>query len=121
MHSKQKDMITTSNFENLKWIDGDFTGSTDFGDSIYANEGSFSEKSQSMTFDYNGQEVMVNYDLDVTAHIMEDAGDYWNPCASEAVVDGIEVNITEVFVEDDLVSFDKVSISKLERIIKDNL
>jgi hypothetical protein len=36
---------TTSNFENLKWIDGDFTGSTDFGDSIYANEGSFSEKS----------------------------------------------------------------------------
>jgi hypothetical protein len=29
-----------------------------------------------MTFDYNGEEVMVNYDLDVTAHIMEDAGDY---------------------------------------------
>jgi hypothetical protein len=41
--------------------------------------------------------------------------------ASEAVVDGIEVNITEVFVGDDLVSFDKVSMSKLERIIKDNL
>jgi hypothetical protein len=36
------------------------------------------EKSQSMTFYYNGEEVMVNYDLDVTAHIMEDAGDYWN-------------------------------------------
>jgi hypothetical protein len=54
-----------------------------------------------MTF--NGEEVMVNYDLDVTAHIMED--DYWNPSASEAVVvDGIEVNITEVFVGDDLVS-----------------
>jgi hypothetical protein len=34
-----------------------------------------------MTFDYNGEEVMVNYDLDVTAHIMEDAGDYWNPSA----------------------------------------
>jgi hypothetical protein len=51
-----------------------------------------------MTFDYNGEEVMVNYDLDVTAHIMEDAGDYWNPSASEAVVDGIEVNITEVFL-----------------------
>jgi hypothetical protein len=38
------------------------------------------EKSQSMTFYYNGEEVMVNYDLDVTAHIMEDAGDYWNFC-----------------------------------------
>jgi hypothetical protein len=35
---------------------------------------------------------------------------------SEAVVDGIEVNITEVFVGDDLVSFDKVSMSKLERL-----
>jgi hypothetical protein len=109
---------TTSNFENLKWIDGDFTGSTDFGDSIYANEGSFSEKSQSMTFYYNGEEVMVNYDLDVTAHIMEDAGDYWNPSASEAVVDGIEVNITEVFVGDDLVSLIKFLCQNLKELLK---
>jgi hypothetical protein len=70
-----------------------------------------------MTFDYNGEEVMVNYDLDVTAHIMEDAGDYWNPSASEAVVDGIEVNITEVFVGDEFLLI-KFLCQNLKELLK---
>jgi hypothetical protein len=114
-------MTTTPNFENLKYTDGDFARSEDFGDSIYAHEGSFCEKNQSITFDCDGVEVQVTYELDVTAHIIEEAGDYWNPSTGEAVIDNIDININEVFIDDVLTVLDNVSILKIERAIKTDL
>ncbi len=114
-------MTTTPNFENLKYTDGDFARSEDFGDSIYAHEGSFCEKDQSITFDCDGVEVQVTYELDVTAHILEEAGDYWNPSTGEAVIDNIDININEVLIDNVLTVLDNVSILKIERAIKTDL
>ena len=114
-------MTTTPNFENLKYIDGDFARSEDFGDSIWAHAGSFCEKNQSITFDCDGLEVMVTYDLDVTAHILEEEGNYWNPSTGESVVDNIDINVKEVFINEVLTVLDNASILKIEKTIKRDL
>jgi hypothetical protein len=109
------------NLDNLKFIDGDFLNNESLGDMIYENEGSFTQKDQSMSFDVDGKDVTINYEVYVEGTIDEDSGDYWTPPSCEVEVTETEVTINEVFIDGELIQVNNYIISKLEKIIEENI
>jgi len=109
------------NLDNLKFIDGDFLDNESLGDMIYENEGSFTQKDQSMSFDVDGKDVTINYEVYVEGTIDEDNGDYWTPPSCEVEVTETEVTINEVFIDGELIQVNNDIISKLEKIIEENI
>lgn len=106
------------NLDNLKFVDGDFLNSESLSDMLYENEGSFTQKDQSISFDDNDKEITINFEVYVEGTIEEDSGDYWTPPSCEVEVTETEVTIEEVFVDGELVKLDNSVLSKLEKLIE---
>ena len=110
-----------TNFDNLKWIDGDFLTTESLTDMIYENEGSFTQKDQSMSFDVDGKDVTVNYEVYVEGTIDEEVGDYWTPGSCDVELTNVDVTINEVFINGELVDLDKEDFFKVEVLLKNSL
>ena len=110
-----------TNFDNLKFIDGDFLTTESLTDMIYENEGSFTQKDQSMSFDVDGKDVTVNYEVYVEGTIDEEVGDYWTPGSCDVELTNVDVTINEVFINGELVDLDKEDFFKVEVLLKNNL
>lgn len=110
-----------TNFDNLKFIDGDFLTTESLTDMIYENEGSFTQKDQSMSFDVDGKDVTVNYEVYVEGTIEEESGDYWNPASCDVELTDVDVTINQVFIDGDLVSLDTQDFLKVETLLKNQL
>jgi hypothetical protein len=109
------------NLDNLKFVDGDFLTTESLAYMIYENEGSFTQTEQSMSFDDNDTEVVVNFEVYVEGTIEEDRGDYWTPASCDVEVTEKEVTINEVYVDGELVKLDNEVLSKLEKMIEKQL
>jgi hypothetical protein len=107
-----------NSINNLKFVDGNFINSNDFTDMIYDNEGSFTEKEQSMSFDANDKEIIVNYELYVSGSINEESGDYWTPGSCEVDVTEVDVTISEVFIDGLLTDLQSQELEVIEKLIK---
>ncbi len=110
-----------TNFDNLKFIDGDFLTTESLTDMIYENEGSFTQKDQSMSFDVDGKDVTVNYEVYVEGTIDEEVGDYWTPGSCDVELTDVDVTINEVFIDGELVKLDNEVLSKIEKLIEKQL
>jgi hypothetical protein len=109
------------NFDNLKFVDGDFLNSESLSDMLYENEGSFTQKDQSMSFDVDGKDITINYEVYVEGTIDEDNGDYWTPPSCDVELTDVDVTINEVFIDGELVSLDKEDFFKVEVSLKNQL
>jgi hypothetical protein len=110
-----------TNFDNLKFIDGDFLTTESLADMIYENEGSFTQKDQSMSFDVDGKDVTVNYEVYVEGTIEEESGDYWTPGSCDVELTDVDVTINEVFIDGVLVDLDTEDFFKVETLLKNSL
>lgn len=109
------------NFDNLKFVDGDFLNSELLSDMIYENEGSFTQKDQSISFDDNDKEITINFEVYVEGTIEEEIGDYFNPSTCDVELTDTEVTINEVYVDGQLVKLDNEVLFKLEKLIEKQL
>jgi hypothetical protein len=109
------------NLDNLKFVDGDFLTTESLTDMIYENEGSFTQKNQSMSFDVDGKDVTINYEVYVEGTIEEESGDYWTPSSCDVELTNIDVTINEVFIDGELVSLDTEDFFKVEISLKNQL
>jgi hypothetical protein len=109
------------NLDNLKFVDGDFLNSESLSDMLYENEGSFTEKHQTINFEDGDKEVTINFEVYVDGTIDEDNGDYWTPPYCEVEVTEKEVTIEEVFVDGEIVKLDNKVLSKIEKLIEKQL
>lgn len=116
--NKETNMI---NLDNLKFVDGDFLTTESLTDMIYENEGSFTQKNQSMSFDVDGKDVTINYEVYVEGTIEEESGDYWTPSSCDVELTNIDVTINEVFIDGELVSLDTEDFFKVEISLKNQL
>lgn len=110
-----------TNFDNLKWIDGDFLDIESLVDMIYENEGSFTQGEQSMSFDVDGKDVTVNYEVYVEGTIDEEVADYWTPSSCDVELTNVDVTINEVYIDGELVNLDKEDFFKVETLLKNSL
>ncbi len=116
--NKETDMI---NLDNLKFVDGDFLNSESLSEMIYENEGSFTQTEQSMSFDVDGKDVTLNYEVYVEGTIDEESGDYWTPGSCDVELTDVDVTINEVFIDGELVKLDNEVLSKIEKLIEKQL
>ncbi len=88
-------IINTSDFQILQ---GDFIKISEIQDFI--DDSNFIELEQNISFDCNGVEISVNYNLEVGFSTFTERGDYWTPSNSSIDVDSIDVNISEIFIDE---------------------
>lgn len=110
-----------TNFDNLKWIDGDFLDMEKLTNMIYENEGYFTQKDQSMSFDVDGKDVIVNYEIYIEGDINEESGDYFTPSSCDVQLTDVDVTINEVLIDGQLVNLDKKDLLKVEFLLKKSL
>ena len=109
------------NLDNLKFVDGDFLNSESISDMFYENEGSFTKKHQTITFEDGDKELTIHFEVYADGKIYEDSGDYWTPPSCEVEVTEKEVTIEEVFVDGELVQLENEVLTKLEKLIEKEL
>lgn len=84
---------------------------------ICENEGSFTEGCQSVTFDCDGNELVVCFELSVSGRLYEYAGDYWTPSSSEVDITDVDVDITDIYFNDNKLILNK----ELNRFLMDKV
>lgn len=109
------------NLDNLKFVDGDFLDSQSLSEMIYENEGSFTLKGQSISFEDNEKEITINFEVYVEGSIEEEAGDYFNPGYCDVEISETEVKVNEVYVDGKLVKFENDILFSLEKLIEKQL
>lgn len=109
------------NFNNIKLIDGQFVNSSIWAELTFENEGSFSQDEQSMIFECDGNEVIVNFSYFVDSHINEDSGDYYTPSTIEANIDRVDVNIESVYINEVETNIDSETFNLLTKHVEREL
>lgn len=79
---------------------------------------SFTRDDQYILFDMNGIEVSVNFELSVRGRVTSDSGDYWTPPSCEVDILGVDVDVTDFFIDDYDVVLDRELSKKLELLVK---
>lgn len=113
--------MNTVNFNDIKLVDGQFTKSSMWEELVFENEGSFSQDEQSMIFECGDNEVAINFNYCVDAHIDEDRGDYYTPSSTEAVIDDVDVTIESVYINDVETNVDSETFAFFTRLVKREL
>jgi len=90
----------TINTETIKLIDGDYIPSSEFENEIVENEGSFYDPDQFMTFEQNGLEVVVGYEICVDGYTIYDAGDYFTPPYASVEVGSVDITIKSIEINE---------------------
>lgn len=111
----------TINVNDLKFIDSDCVKSNDWIDMICENEGRFHREGEFMSFDMNGVELVIFYDLEVSGKIDYDPGDYWTPPYSDVDITNEFIDVTEVTLDEIEIELDKELKEMFTKIIKNNL
>lgn len=91
--------MNSIDLNNLKFVDGDFTKSDNFSDLLLDNEGSFTMNNESMVFEFNDKEVLVEYTLYVDGTITSEDGDWYTPGYTDVEVDNIDIDISSITVD----------------------
>lgn len=109
------------NLDNATLVNGEFLSSNSWGELAFDNDGSFSLNEQSMTFNSDGTEIVVNFNCDVEASIEEDFGSYDAPSSCEANIGDINVSIEKVYINDVEVNFNNSVLDVLTKMIEKEL
>ena len=91
--------LDTIKLNNLKFIDGDFLKSEDWMEKIYES-GEFTRKAEFITFECNGVEVVVDFDLSVSGRVEHDPGDYWTPPYTDVDITDVDVEVKYLIVDE---------------------
>lgn len=95
---------------------------SDWSELIEEYDGSYSSDDQYIIFKSNGVEMYVNFELCISGYYTYDAGDYWTPPSSDTEITDVEINISEVLIDDSYeLQLDKVTLdlltSKIDSLI----
>jgi len=88
------------NLKSAKITDGQFLKSQEFENEIAEQTGSFSLNDEMITFDCEGLDICIIYDLDVSGDYEEDGGDYWTAPSCEVYLTDVVVTITQMTIDE---------------------
>jgi len=108
----------TINFNDMKFLHGDYIKSDDMSELIIENDGYIKKDCQYMTFDYLGIEVSVGFEMSVSGRYSSDPGDYWTPPSSDCDIEDIEIDIVDLTIDEYDVELTKEITDILEELIK---
>jgi hypothetical protein len=88
---------------------------------ICENEGHFSREGEFMSFEVDGLNLTIVYDLSVSGRIDYDPGDYYNPPYSDFEITYEAIDVTEVTLDDYEIELTKELKDLFSEVIKKNL
>ena len=106
---------------NLSLQDGDFCKSSEWEYLISTNRGSFIKENQNMIFTYLGFEIQICYDLIISGHSYFDRGDSITPPFQESFITDVDIQITDVYIDEYQVELTNDIISMLLAVINKSL
>jgi hypothetical protein len=109
--------IKTLNQQNLKLIEGDYINIDDITDKIY-EDGHVFEKDQFMTFDYEGKIIQVGFNTSASGSVSEDPGDYWTPPTCDVDISDLEIEVTDITVDEEPTELTKDILVFFEKFIE---
>lgn len=89
----------------------------DWDNLICENEGSFSREDQVISFDVDGNELVVCFELNVSGRVDYDPGDYWTPSYTDVDITDVDIYISNVYLNDYDLPLDKETTRLLEKKI----
>ena len=78
----------------------------------------FTRDDQYILFDMNGIEVSVNFELTVRGRVYSDPGDYWTPPSCDVDIVSVEVDVSDLFIDDYDVLLDRELTKTMESLVK---
>lgn len=90
----------------------------DWDNLICENEGSFSREDQVISFDVDGNELVVCFELNVSGRVDYDPGDYWTPSYTDVDITDVDIYISNVYLNDNDLPLDKETTRLLEKKIQ---
>ena len=73
---------------------------SDWDNLICENDGYFSRNDQFITFDVDGNELVVCFELNVSGRVDYDPGDYWTPSYIDVDITDVDVEVSNVYFND---------------------
>jgi hypothetical protein len=111
--------LDLSRINNL--VDSDCIKSDNCEDLICENEGHFIREGEFMTFEVDGLELVIYYDLEVSGKIDYDPGDYFTPPYSDFEITSEDINVMEVTLDDYNIELTKELKELFSEVIKKKL
>jgi len=111
----------TIDTNNLTLCDSDCTKSNEWEELICENEGHFSREGEYLSFDVNGFELLIFYDLDVSGNIDHDPGDYYNPPYTDVDITDESIDVTQVTLDEYDIELTKELRLLFSEVVKKNL
>jgi len=90
----------------------------DWDNLICENEGSFRSEDQVISFNVDGNELVVCFELNVSGRVDYDPGDYWTPSYTDVNITDVDVYISNVYLNDYDLPLDKETTRLLENKIQ---
>ncbi len=109
------------NTKELELVDSDCAKYQDWDELICENDGRFCREGEFMLFSINGLDLVVSYDLDVSAKIDYDPGDYYTPPYMDIDITDESIDVTEVTLDDYNIELTKELRLLFSELIKKNL
>ena len=110
----------TLDYKNMTFKHGDFVKS-DRWDEYICESGGLHRDCQYMAFEYDGVEVCVTFELTVSGTHSFDAGDWNTPPYSECEISDVEIDITEVTINEYSVELTNELRDIFSKIVESNL
>jgi hypothetical protein len=102
-------------------VDFDCLKTENWEELICENEGHFSREGEFMSFEVDGLNLTIVYDLSVSGRIDYDPGDYWTPPYSDFEITDETIDVTEVTLDDYEIELTKELEVLFSEVIKKNL
>jgi hypothetical protein len=109
------------NINDCKMTGGDFTHSNQWFEMVVEHNGSFLVEDYFMTFDINGIEMVINYDISVEAHLIVDRGDYYNPPTTDVDISGHDIDIKGITINEYDLELTDGLVSVMKKLIGNNI
>jgi hypothetical protein len=110
---------TLINMENLVLKSKDVVG--DWESLIYEGDGYYNDEFQSLTFDSNGVEILIGFEITIRGNHWYKPASYMEPEDGEVNITDVDINVNAFLIDDSDVEFDSDMKKKLTNIVKNQL
>ena len=118
--NKHNMTITNIDTTKLKLVESDFSDYSILTEQIL-EDGSAYVKDQFVDFDYDGKILSVSFNTTASGNVFDDPGDYWTAPYSEVNINDLDIEITQILLDESPIEITKESKAKLVKLIEELL
>jgi len=109
--------MTNIDIKKLKLVESDFSDYQNLTEQIL-EDGCAYVKDQFVDFDYDGMILSITFNTSASGDVFDDPGDYWTAPYSEVNINDIDIEITQILLDEITIEITKESKVELVKLIE---